>query len=387
MIVNYSVLSMAKKATVGIEEKRRKNRDRQRKYQQSLTQDQIEEIKRKKREYAKEKRKKTLIAELDEKSKKIIRGEWAKTKREYRKKHNQKSSVKDNSQIKKTFGRKKVRRDRSAAYRTIEKLKKDLAKEKTKNETLKKENYRSNNVKEDFLTNSPKSKVKKMISEAHGKVNLKIYKKLLVGEVITQNLQEKTDSNSISEKRKVTNVIVNQNFKKYKLSNEVKSFISKKKLSKGILSESLKKKSCLSIKEGSQVKQFLEDDQNSTMCPGKKDTKKKMQKRYLSAPLKILHQKYCEKFLSKISFETFKKLKPFWIVKPKLSCRDTCACTKCENFQFLIDALHKLGLILTKNMGDIAKSICCDYKNKSCIYRECSKCKLKKALAIDKNYV
>lgn len=119
------------------------------------------------------------------------------------------------------------------------------------------------------------------------------------------------------------------------------------------------------------------------MCSGKKDHLRHVQKRYLSAPLKDLYRKYCTHTSSKMSFRTFQRIKPFWIVKPKLSNRDTCACQMHENFQFLVDALYEAGLISVKNSADILNIFCCTSKNELCIYRKCSKCSSKKALTIN----
>lgn len=142
---------------------------------------------------------------------------------------------------------------------------------------------------------------------------------------------------------------------------------------------------CMRLKESSNVRKFLEDDENSMMCPGKKDHVNQVQKRYLAAPLKEIHKKYCEQYSSKMSFKTFQRAKPFWIIKPKLSNRNTCACCKHENFQFLLDALHNIGLLSTNRSADILNSICCNSQNLSCIYRTCSNCQTKKAFSYDEN--
>lgn len=99
----------------------------------------------------------------------------------------------------------------------------------------------------------------------------------------------------------MSNLLFNSYLRKYKLSNAVSSIISKKKIRKGAIFEALKKKICLSIRERSNVKKFLEDDANSKMCPGKRDHIEQIQKRYLSAPIKELHKKYQEEYSSKLN--------------------------------------------------------------------------------------
>ena len=91
--------------SAGIEEKSRRNRAKQRKYRQSLSPTRIH--KEKDRQYVEEKRKKFPLVDLDEKSKNVIRDEWAKTKRECGNKHNLKSCVKiEDPQTRKIIGRK-----------------------------------------------------------------------------------------------------------------------------------------------------------------------------------------------------------------------------------------------------------------------------------------
>lgn len=166
---------------------------------------------------------------------KSTRKRWAKIKQKDQKKINLKRLNNNvNPQLsKEEVGRKKVKRDRSSAYRTIKKLSKKLSDEKKKNETLKKQACRSEKVDESTLTNSPRSKVKSMISKARGKVDLNIYEKLLVGEVFSTQLQEKNADTSLLVKRSISNILANPYFKKYKLSSEVKGVISCKKIRKG----------------------------------------------------------------------------------------------------------------------------------------------------------
>lgn len=319
------------------------------------------------------------------KNRKIVYGNSGLNTKENTERNITSKAQKKMSHRKKKVGRKKKRRDRACAYRTIDKLKKKLSTETRQYETLKKAAYRSKKKEEkkNTLSDSPKSKVRSMIAEADGKITFNIERKLLVGEVFLKQLQEKNSVKSIAEKRKVSNMLVTPLLKKYKLGKEVKNIISSKKIRKGVLSESLKKKMCLSMKEGSNVRKFLEEDENSKMCPGKKDVKQKVQKRYLAAPLKRLHQKFCVQNSSKMCFTTFKRLKPDWIIKPKLSNRDTCACEKCDNFQILVETLHKLGLISTKNSCDILEKICCKPVLESCVYRTCNKCQSQEAITIN----
>lgn len=90
---------------------------------------------------------------------------------------------------------------------------------------------------------------------------------------------------------------------------------------------------------------FLEEDENSRICPGKNEFvskgKIKKQKRYLTDSLKNLHKKYIATSQYKISYSSFCKLRPFWIRIPTLNIRDTCLCKVHENMELVVTALRK----------------------------------------------
>ena len=93
------------------------------------------------------------------------------------------------------------------------------------------------------------------------------------------------------------------------------------------------------------VLKFYEDDENSNMCPGKKDTitknGTKKQKRLMTDTIKNLHRKYIETGYPPISYVTFSRLKPFWVLQPKINMRNTCLCEKHENMDLLTESLKR----------------------------------------------
>ena len=119
------------------------------------------------------------------------------------------------------------------------------------------------------------------------------------------------------------------------------------------------------------VKHFLEEDRNSIMVPGKRDTiirfKQKKQKRYITDSLKNLHLKYVKEANMNISYSLFCRMRPFWIVQPKLSDRDTCMCIiqdtcMCiihENAKLKVQKLKQLRGLEDSNLDEIAKPLCC----------------------------
>lgn len=116
----------------------------------------------------------------------------------------------------------------------------------------------------------------------------------------------------------------------------------------------------------------------SRITTGKKQTitlnKTKKQKRFLSDTLKDLHLKFVSEQRS-ISYSLFCSLRPFWVVVPTLSDRDTCMCKMHENLVFIVQKLHQLKVINTTNLDELVKSITCDPESKKCMYSDCSDCK------------
>lgn len=111
------------------------------------------------------------------------------------------------------------------------------------------------------------------------------------------------------------------------------------------------------------------------MTHGKKDTITrggvKKQKRFLNNTLKNLYNKFREENPNGfISYCSFCRYKPFWIVEKKISERDTCLCKLHENVKFMINKLHEL-----KTLDKVCELITCDQRRKSCMTRSCNRCK------------
>lgn len=129
------------------------------------------------------------------------------------------------------------------------------------------------------------------------------------------------------------------------------------------------------------VQNFLERDDNSKMCPGKKDCKTrnkiKKQKRYLSDSMFNLHKKFQKENTLKASFASFCRLRPFWVVTRNISERDTCLCVYHENMQLMFEKLKYLDIISVQNLRELCKTVVCDINSESCMLRKCEKCKTK----------
>ncbi|KAG5881806.1 hypothetical protein JTB14_004105 [Gonioctena quinquepunctata] len=128
---------------------------------------------------------------------------------------------------------------------------------------------------------------------------------------------------------------------------------------------------------------ILEDDSNSRQAAGKKEfvTRKqiKKQKRYLQDTMKNLHEKFLKTIPFKMGYSLFTRLRPFWVVPPKLSNRDTCACTVHENMDLQLGALKKAHILTTvNNHQSMLKMLCCNRYSEKCLERTCDECSLKK---------
>lgn len=130
-----------------------------------------------------------------------------------------------------------------------------------------------------------------------------------------------------------------------------------------------------------KVINFYLKDENSCVAPGANDVitkkKKRMRKRYLTDTIGNLYLKFCKESEGGhlIGRATFYKLRPFWVVKMKISERNTCLCKKHSNFNFLFDRLKYHKVIDALSVQDYIDKICCNSGEKSCMYGQCDACK------------
>jgi hypothetical protein len=127
------------------------------------------------------------------------------------------------------------------------------------------------------------------------------------------------------------------------------------------------------------VHAFYEDDEVTTMAPGKNDFIKRKnvrkQKRYLNQSLKYLYRRFCEVSEFTISYNTFCRLRPFWVVDRKLSARDTCLCIKHENIQLMHSQLRELSIFNDRNLDiQLEREMCCETVSEECLFRKCVSC-------------
>ncbi|CAH0731043.1 unnamed protein product, partial [Brenthis ino] len=128
---------------------------------------------------------------------------------------------------------------------------------------------------------------------------------------------------------------------------------------------------------------FLQDDV-SRATAGKKETKtvkkNKMQRRYLLESMRKLRYKFIQETKIPVSYTTFTRYKPFFVLSPNLSNRETC-CKKHGNIEFKYTTLKNLSIVKSKDLEEFIKNNVCDIQKRECMYSEC-KCHLKEETTV-----
>lgn len=234
---------------------------------------------------------------------------------------------------------------------------------------------------------SPNTKVESLTKGL--KIPLSIKKKLLFGEAFKAELNENLRcASDEKEKQMFRKVLSGPIIRKYKLIGEVRQLISHKMHKKHRSNQNFKqyerkkRNERLTYIIRHQIQEFLERDCNSKMCPGKKDFVKygkfKKQKRLLLDTLYNLHKKFTEERENiKISYASFRRHKPFWIVSPRNKDRETCACVKHANIDLMIKRLFALQLVETGSSEELINKVVCDPTKKDCMFGRCATCNIK----------
>lgn len=398
-----------------IEEKRRKEREKKRRQREKIKKNPVAlaEKREKDRQCYYRRKEKGTITNIHQKSKRdqrLIRKRWKINSKRYRDKQaiaTKGANFAENntpptspeiltpassviadlgraSSSRERCGRKKVCANRSATNRQLQKTKKKLQIANKKVERYKKRLQRLTQLS--ITTPSPKSKVKAIVGKKKN-ISKTVKKRLLFGEALVTQLKENRKELVDQKERQMFAKLLSGNIlKKYRLMGKAKSFLSYKEQRNSLASKGKhyvrkKKSNSISTEIASSVRHFLEEDVNSRMCPGKKDhktkNKMKVQKRLLLDTLKNLHKKYTESHEIKLSYSSFCRLRPFWIVEPRLSDRDTCACIKHANVDLIVNKLHQLKVLDIRTSNELCNSVCCNTKFKDCMYRKCKVCKNK----------
>ena len=200
---------------------------------------------------------------------------------------------------------------------------------------------------------TPRSKTKQLLKREGFKVGRrsKVRRQLIMGNAMIHSLRA---SLKRGKKKEVINEqVAIEVVTKYRcidrLSKELG--IGREKLKK-IRQKRLNKSS--KEKYGDIVTTFLEREDNSTVLPGKNDTKKTgsevKQNHVLNDYLHNLHEKFLlENPTIKLSRSEFCKLRPPHIMLTSFAARKTCLCTYHQNFSLKIKAMRKEGVRCSAN--------------------------------------
>lgn len=230
---------------------------------------------------------------------------------------------------------------------------------------------------------TPNSKVADLLQN-NSKENVEeVKKKLLFSEVIQNQLKEniKLTTND-NEKKIFKKVLSGKIVKKYKVLNQInmKPIRQSSTANKSLLDMTRKTRNDkTNSKLEKIVAEFFEEDCNSRLCPGKRDSitkgKIKKQKRLLQDTMKNLHTKFIKANNIKLSYTLFCRLRPFWVVTPNIHQRETCLCITHANIELTLASLKQANIIDFPNYQSMLNYLCCDRYNEKCLMRECLYCK------------
>lgn len=265
--------------------------------------------------------------------------------------------------------RQQLRRRRGILYAKISRLQ-----ERLKQEIRRKERYRKRCQRQNKNSQaSPEAKVSALLKNVQ--VPDFVKKKLLLSEVIIKQLKDRySNLKKHSEKKKYYEIVKPDLLKKHKLLSLSKQFFKHDSYKKSVS----RKVSAKFIKVKKDVQDFLEKDESSRMCPGKKDFVRSKgqvkQKHLLCDTMKNLHNKFLTTVEYKISLTSFCRFRPFWVTWANVKDRDTCKCVIHANFQRMIMKLHENRVLPCCNLTKFLSMKTCDVYSTKCLLRECEDC-------------
>lgn len=103
---------------------------------------------------------------------------------------------------------------------------------------------------------------------------------------------------------------------------------------------------------------------------------KKQQRRILNFSLQDLNEQFAtvNKVLP-LSYASFCRKRPWWVLAPRAIDRDTCSCKIYENTRFLADELKRKQLLVSDNLKDLISQAVCSTTDKKLMYCNCRKYK------------
>lgn len=248
----------------------------------------------------------------------------------------------------------------------IKKLQAELNKYRKKVSKLRK---KKNNLKKQL---TPNSKMSQMADDPT--TRNEVVKKALFGDNIEKQIIENLKNIKTRQEKEISNKLILGSIVKeskvWKTNNKVITY-------KKIWNAERQKKEKVGGRLRKSIEEFMEDDKYSRLGAGKKEyiTKNKIrkQRRYRLDTLRNLHKEFL-KTRYVVSYSTFARLAPFWVVAPKVTDRDTCMCTLHSNFQLIVTALNKVAILQSTTYQNLLATLCCDRYNERCLDRTCDSC-------------
>ncbi|WAR31462.1 hypothetical protein MAR_034004 [Mya arenaria] len=192
--------------------------------------------------------------------------------------------------------------------------------------------------------------------------------------ILIEAIREKYRHKSKQDKADFAKFLCGRTLKKYNLKTETyKSFgyhyPKKNKV----------KQQTLTKRISAKVHAFYIRNDKSRLIPGKRQTKtlKKIrkQRRVLLFDIKTLHKKFLSEGKTKTSYSVFCRLRPFFVVFPRHSDRNTCMCKVCNNTELMTEALKRVSPIESADLNTCIGNIVCSTNEKDCMYGECKACR------------
>lgn len=384
------------------ERKREYEREKKRKQRAKIYADpdlhaEFLEKKKKSNEAYKEKRKK--ISQMKKKDQVNQREKWKNAKRQQReaKKLQKNKDLIDDCTVSqksnmKIAGARRARKNRKSLQTSIKQLEEDKQKLNEKNTSLKriinKYKKRVQRLKISQKDNrSPSPNTRSLETIKKGPKSIK--DELQFSYTLQKQVKSNYNAADSREKTTIARILSGKIIKKYQCMKKLTPLIiSTQRLRANadtprfiLKKQNRTSKKIMLLKE--QIQQFFFDDEVTTQSPNKKDCitykKEKKLKRYLNDTLSNLHKQFLKRFNQNISFPTFLKYKPFFVVYLKINARNTCACVKHLNMQLKLDKLKELKIVESNNLSETMSRLTCNNERlEECMLGLCLDCKKKR---------
>ena len=247
------------------------------------------------------------------------------------------------------------KREVSSAQSRIRQLEQERVGLKTKLRSAQRKLQREKNKqKESPADTTPRKETAKMMNEA--KLNSlqkeKLKKPLLLGQVLLREVRETKKATPVGQLKALHRAVSGKIVKKYKCASLLgkKTGLGRHRLAR---SESkfhqVIKPSRINVVKRYQhvVETFMKREDNSRVQPGKGDAKRiqkgeKIQTYVLTDYLSNLYQKFVsENPTIKLSFTSFCRSRPKYILLASFSSRSACLCTKHQNAALTVKAIRR----------------------------------------------